>query len=96
MFDSARYDSPLPKHGDGTSYTTAEKVGFYELKIWLPGQGPMRDLVKAESLQQAMMFARNRYPGCLVEVPEKVSTMTRLARSSDGPKKAAQRTAKKK
>lgn len=72
----------------------SDNVQYFELKIWLPGQGPLRDLVKAESLQQALHFVKNRYPACRVEVPDTVSKMTRLARSSDGRKKAAQRITK--
>ena len=67
---------------------------MFELKIWLPGQGAMRDLIKAESLQQAIHFAKNRYPGCLVEVPPKAAKMRPLAKSSNGVGSEKQRKLK--
>jgi len=61
---------PELKLGEGRSRTSAPVAQLFELKIWLPGQGAMRDLIRAESLQQAITFATNRYPNCKVEVPE--------------------------
>jgi len=62
---------------------------LFELKIWLPGQGAMRDLVRAESIEQAIEFAQNRYPGCKVEVPSTAAKKPRLVRSTRGPKERA-------
>jgi hypothetical protein len=62
---------PALRLGEGRSRTSAEKAQLFELKIWLPGQGAMRDLIRAESLQQALTFAANRYPNCKVEVPDR-------------------------
>ena len=42
--------SPELRLGEGRSRTSSEKAMLFELKIWLPGQGAMRDLVRAESL----------------------------------------------
>lgn len=61
-----------------------KKLGYFELQIWLPGQGPLRDMIRAESLKQALVFARNRYPGCLVEVPETPAKLRPLTQSSNG------------
>jgi len=80
--------------GEGVSRTSSEKAKLYELRIWLPGQGPMRDLVRAESLKQAIEFAENRYPKCRVEVPSSVAGKPKLARSSPGPKETARRRLK--
>ena len=80
--------------GEGVSRTSSEKAKLYELRIWLPGQGPMRDLVRAESLKQAIEFAQNRYPKCRVEVPGSVAGKPKLARSSPGPKETARRRLK--
>jgi len=77
--------------GEGVSRTSSEKAKLFELRIWLPGQGPMRDLVRAESLKQAIEFAQNRYPKCRVEVPGSVAGKPKLARSSPGPKEKARR-----
>jgi hypothetical protein len=45
--------------GEGRSRTSSERSDLYELQIWLAGQGAMRDLIRAESLQQAMWWLRN-------------------------------------
>ena len=80
---------PELRLGEGRSRTSAEKAQLFELKIWLPGQGAMRDLIRAESLQQALTFAANRYPNCKVEVPETAAKKPRLVRSKRGPKEKA-------
>lgn len=85
---------PELRLGEGRSRTSAEKAQLFELKIWLPGQGAMRDLVRAESLQQAITFATNRYPNCKVEVPETAAKKPRLVRSKRGPKETARRNLK--
>lgn len=74
--------------GEGISRTSADKTQLFELQIWLPGQGAMRDLVRAESLKQAIFFAENRYPNCKVEVPAQ-TVKPRLVRSSTSPRVAA-------
>lgn len=80
---------PELRLGEGRSRTSAEKSQLFELKIWLPGQGAMRDLIRAESLQQAITFAANRYPNCKVEVPDIAAKKPRLVRSRRGPKEKA-------
>ena len=80
---------PELRLGEGRSRTNAEKAQLFELKIWLPGQGAMRDLIRAESLQQALTFAANRYPNCKIEVPETAAKKPRLVRSKRGPKEKA-------
>lgn len=80
---------PELRLGEGRSRTSAEKTQLFELRIWLPGQGAMRDLIRAESLQQALLFAANRYPNCKVEVPEQAAKKPRLVRSTRGPKEKA-------
>ena len=80
---------PELRLGEGRSRTSAEKTALFELKIWLPGQGAMRDLIRAESLQQAIMFAENRYPGCRVDVPPQTAKKPKLARSRTSPSVAA-------
>ena len=85
---------PELRLGEGRSRTSAPKTALFELKIWLPGQGAMRDLIRAESLQQAITFATNRYPNCKVEVPEQAAKKPRLVRSKRGPKETARRNLK--
>ena len=82
---------PELRLGEGRSRTTAASAELFELKIWLPGQGAMRDLIKAESLDQAVEFAHNRYPNCKVEVPPAAAKKPKLARASNGPKESARR-----
>jgi len=57
---------------------------YFELLVWLPGQGPMRDLVKARSLQDAIHWAKFRYKGSRIEVPEPAAKVE-LARSHTSP-----------
>ena len=71
--------------GEGRSRTSAEKAELFELMIWIGGQGAMRDLIRAESLQQAIEFAKNRYPNCRVDVPPKAAKKPKLARSYTSP-----------
>jgi hypothetical protein len=85
---------PELRLGEGRSRTSAEKTALFELKIWLPGQGAMRDLIRAESLQQALTFAANRYPNCKVEVPSTAAKKPKLVRSNNGPKESARRRLK--
>lgn len=85
---------PELRLGEGRSRTNAEKTQLFELKIWLPGQGAMRDLIRAESLQQALLFAQNRYPNCKIEVPDTAAKKPKLVRSNNGPKESARRRLK--
>jgi len=80
--------------GEGRSRTSAEKSELFELMIWIGGQGAMRDLVRAESLQQAIEFAKNRYPNCRVDVPPKAAKKPKLARSHTSPKLVEKRRKK--
>jgi hypothetical protein len=80
--------------GEGVSRTSSDKTDLFELKVWLPGQGAMRDLVRAESLQQAITFAENRYPNCRVEVPAAAAKKPKLARAKNGPREAARKRLK--
>jgi len=73
------------KRGEGVSRTSSEKAKLFELQIWLAGQGAMRDLIRAESLQQAIEFAKNRYPNCRIDVPPQAAKKPRLARSKTSP-----------
>ena len=75
--------------GEGRSRTSSERSELFELQIWLAGQGAMRDLIRAESLQQAILFAENRYPGCRVDVPPQTAKKPKLARSRTSPSVAA-------
>jgi hypothetical protein len=60
------------------------KLHPYELVIWLPGKGPLRDLVQGLSVNHAIQIARNRYPNCFVDVPLVPAVKPRLARSTAG------------
>lgn len=48
--------------------TSAKNATYFELIVWLPGQGPLRNLIRAESPQQAMAQAKSKYRGCRVEL----------------------------
>lgn len=81
---------PETRLGEGISRTSEKRARLFELKIWMPGQGAMRDLIKATSVTQAVQFAKNRYPNCEIEVPEE-SVKPRLARSQSGARESARR-----
>ena len=85
---------PELRLGEGRSRTSAADAQLFELTIWLPDQGAMRDLVRAESLLQAIEFAQNRYPNCKVEVPSTAAKKPKLARAKNGPREAARRRLK--
>lgn len=63
---------------------TSPSEQYFELVIWLPGQGPMRDLIKARSIQDAVHYAKFRYRGARVEIPAPVAK-AELARSHTSP-----------
>lgn len=64
--------------------TSAKNPEYFELLIWLPGQGPMRDLVKASSIQEAVHWAKFRYKNARVEIPQP-SAKPELVRSHTSP-----------
>lgn len=76
--------SPPIRKAGAPAVLEGKKLDYFELQIWLPGQGPLRDMIRAESLRQALAFARNRYPGCLVEVPETPAKLRPLSKSYNG------------
>jgi hypothetical protein len=80
--------------GEGRSRTSAERSQLYELQIWLAGQGAMRDLIRAESLQQAILFAENRYPNCRIDIPPQTAKKPKLARSRTSPSIVARKRKK--
>jgi len=57
---------------------------YFELVIWLPGQGPMRDLVRAKTIQEAIHWAKFRYKNAKVEIAQP-SAKPELARSHTSP-----------
>ena len=42
---------------------------FYEVQVWLAGRGALRQLIKATSLEHALVITRCKYPGSQVDVP---------------------------
>lgn len=64
--------------------TPAKKETYFELIIWLPGQGPMRNIIKAESVSMAVAKAKNKYRGCLVELAPPAAKPS-LIRTSTSP-----------
>ena len=66
----------------------------YELQIWLPGRGALRQLVRAESLIRALEIARYKWPKARVEVPPPAAKKPMLVRSTTCPRAAARTRAK--
>lgn len=67
---------------------------MFELQIWLPGRGALRQLVRADSLQRALEIAQYKWPHSKIEVPPPVAKKPRLVRSSTCPRAAARARAK--
>lgn len=63
---------------------------WFELEIRRPARPPLRDVFQGQTLEWALYQANKKYPGAIVFVPDQPPKPD-LARSSDGPKKAAQR-----
>lgn len=64
--------------------TMPSQEEYFELLIWMPGQGPMRDLIKARSLQEAIHWAKFRYKNAKVEIPAP-TIKPELAKSHTSP-----------
>jgi hypothetical protein len=60
-------------------------VPYFELVVWLPGRGALRQVFQAEDLQQAVELAEGQYGGCLVQVPAPVACKPVLIRSKTSP-----------
>ena len=73
-------------------------ANYFELLVWLPGRGPLRQLFQADTVEAAVVLAEAAYGGCRVEVPPPVAAKPRLIRSSTSPsvaRKARERAASK-
>lgn len=66
----------------------------FELLIWLPGRGALRQLVRAESMARALQIAAHKWPGSKVEIPPPVAKKPKLVRSRTCPRAAARARAK--
>ena len=60
----------------------ATGTNYFELLVWLPGRGPLRNVFQGATLQEAIELAELTYGGCLVEVPPVTQGKSQLARSS--------------
>lgn len=67
---------------------------YFELLIWKPGQGPMRDLIQARTLQDAIHLARFKYKNAKVEIPSPAAK-PELIRTHTSPVLLKKRNAKK-
>ena len=73
-------------------------ANYFELLVWLPGRGPLRQLFQADTVEAAVASAEAAYGGCLVEVPLPAQAKPRLIRSSTSPsvaRRARERAASK-
>jgi hypothetical protein len=60
-------------------------ASYFELLVWLPGRGPLRQLFQADTVEAAVVLAEAAYGGCRVEVPPPVAAKPQLIRSSTSP-----------
>ena len=59
------------------------KDEYFELLVWLPGQGPLRDIFKGATVLEAMRVAKLRHAGCRVDIPPLVVRRSTLVRSEN-------------
>jgi hypothetical protein len=59
------------------------KDEYFELLVWLPGRGPMRDIFKGTTVLEAMQVAKLRHAGCRVDIPPLVVRRSTLVRSEN-------------
>jgi hypothetical protein len=59
------------------------KDEYFELLVWLPGRGPMRDIFKGTTVLEAMQVAKLRHAGCRVDIPSLVVRRSTLVRSEN-------------
>lgn len=62
---------------------------LFEVRVFLPGSGAMRTLVRAETIKEAVAIAEQRYKGSRVEIPEQAAGKPQLVRSKTSPSLAA-------
>ena len=67
------------------------KDEYFELLVWLPGRGPMRDIFKGQTVPEAIEAAKLRHVGCLVEIPPLAAKCTSLVRSENYGRPTPQR-----
>jgi hypothetical protein len=56
---------------------------YFELLVWLPGRGPLRDIFKGATVLEAMQVAKLRHAGCRVDIPPLVVRRSTLVRSEN-------------
>jgi hypothetical protein len=56
---------------------------YFELLVWLPGRGPLRDIFKGDTVLEAMQVAKLRHAGCRVDIPPLVVRRSTLVRSEN-------------
>jgi hypothetical protein len=56
---------------------------YFELLVWLPGRGPLRDIFKGDTVLEAIRVAKLRHADCLVEIPPLVIRRSTLVRSDN-------------
>ena len=59
------------------------KDEYFELLVWLPGRGPMRDIFKGTTVLEAIQVAKLRHAGCRVDIPPLVVRRSTLVRSEN-------------
>lgn len=84
LVSTALLSPTTQKAGRSPQIDMTSQEQYFELLVWLPGQGPMRDLVKARSIQDAIHWAKFRYKGAKIEIPEPAAKVE-LARSHTSP-----------
>ena len=66
-----------------TKLNIAKGQDYFELLVWLPGRGALRDIFPGRTVPEAVEAAKLQHVGCLVEIPPLAAKCTTLVRSEN-------------
>lgn len=55
-------DDETPSLGEGISRTSDKNAPMWAVTIQIPGQMPIKEVIRAHTRKEAKLFATNRYP----------------------------------
>ena len=55
-------DDETPSLGEGISRTSDKNAPMWAVTIQIPGQMPIKEVIRAHTRKEAKLFAANRYP----------------------------------
>jgi len=55
-------DDETPSLGEGISRTSDKTAPMWAVTVQIPGQMPLKEVIRAHTRKEAKLFASNRYP----------------------------------